>query len=84
MLVATNPSLPNALLSVHIATCTLEFSVGFAKLGAMFYILDIQQRIYQTGRWAMFIAIGVNVCVREDSWVNGIADQQPYSSFATL
>ena len=66
-LVAMIPSLPYALLSVHVAEVSLEFSVGFAKLGAMFYILDIQQRTYQTGRWAMFIAVGVNVCVREDS-----------------
>ena len=39
--VATDPYLPDALLYEWIATVTILFSVGFARVGAMCYILDV-------------------------------------------
>ncbi len=72
--VAKDPDLPEALLFEWIAAVTISFSVGFAKLGAMFYTLDLQRRTYQAGRWALFIAIAVTVSA-EDNRISGDWDR---------
>ena len=57
--VAEDPHLLDALLYEWIAANTVSFSVGFAKLGAMFYILDVQRGTNRHGRWALFFAVGM-------------------------
>ena len=60
-IVATDPYLADSLLYEWIAACTISFSVGFAKLSAMCYILDVQRRTHGYGRWALFVFVGGNV-----------------------
>ncbi|MCJ1318994.1 hypothetical protein MMC15_004326 [Xylographa vitiligo] len=59
-IVATDPYLADSLLYEWIAACTISFSVGFAKLSAMCYILDVQRRTHGYGRWALFVFVGGN------------------------
>lgn len=74
MLVEPNPSLPTAVLFEWIAAVTISFSVGFAKLGAMCFILDVQRRTHENGRRTMFVFIGVNVRIRDNSCVDAMAN----------
>ena len=56
-----SPRLPKAILFEWIAANTISFSVGFAKISTMVYILDVQRRTYKWGKYVLMFAVGVNV-----------------------
>lgn len=56
------PTLSDALLFEWIAANTISYSVFFGKLSALMYILDVQNRTNNIGKWILIGTVALNVC----------------------